>query len=199
MPQTATYIYCLVEQKRRPSLAKVPPGLPGASPPDIIDLGRSLWAVAAEVPLRQYGTDRLEERLKNINWVADVALAHEAVVERFASRAGAAVVPMKLFTMFSSRERAVADLRGKIRGCRRDPEADPRLSGMGCARDAALRRAPGWRPGSCAADEWNGVPRRQGAGPRRRAGGVAGGGARGRGGLCVARSPRASLAPSTTP
>ena len=115
MPQTATYIYCLVEQKRRPSLAKVPPGLPGASPPDIIDLGRSLWAVAAEVPLRQYGTDRLEERLKNINWVADVALAHEAVVERFASRAGAAVVPMKLFTMFSSRERAVADLRGKIR------------------------------------------------------------------------------------
>ncbi|HEY7498090.1 MAG TPA: GvpL/GvpF family gas vesicle protein [Vicinamibacterales bacterium] len=115
MPQTAIYIYCLVEQTRQPSLARVSVGVPGATAPVILPVGKSLWAVAAEVPLATYGSDRLEERLKDVNWVADAAVAHEAIVERFASARGAAVVPMKLFTMFSTRERAVADLRGKIR------------------------------------------------------------------------------------
>jgi hypothetical protein len=118
MPQTATYVYCLVEQTRRPSLARVPRGLPRATAPEIAELGNSLWAVCAEVPLAVFGSDRLEKHLKDITWVADVAVAHEAVVEQFAMRRGASVVPMKLFTMFSSRDRAVADLRGKVRDVR---------------------------------------------------------------------------------
>jgi hypothetical protein len=115
MPQTATYIYCLVEQARRPAPIKAARGLPGAAAPEILPVGKSLWAVAAEVPLAIYGSNHLEERLKDIKWVADVALAHEAIIEQFASRRGTAVVPMKLFTMFSTRERAVEDLRGRIR------------------------------------------------------------------------------------
>ena len=128
MAETATYIYCLVESPRRPSATKVPRGLPAATAPEFIDIGRRLWAVAADVPLGDYGAGRLDERLKDFNWVADIAIAHEAVVERFASGTGAAVVPMKLFTMYSNRDRARADLASRrreidvvlkrIRGCR---------------------------------------------------------------------------------
>jgi hypothetical protein len=127
MADTATYIYCLVEGTRRPAPAKVPLGLPGASRPEIVDVGKSLWGVVADVPLQTYGPDRLPERLRDLAWVADVAVAHESVVEHFAASARGAVVPMKLFTMFSSRDLAVADLRARraevagvlrrIRGC----------------------------------------------------------------------------------
>jgi hypothetical protein len=127
MAETAVYLYCVVEQARRPALTKIPPGLPGATTPGLIELRRTLWAVAADVPLSLYAGDSLDERLKDINWVADIAVAHEAVVEHFASRRTAAVVPLKLFTMFSTRERAIADLRvrareitrilSRIRGC----------------------------------------------------------------------------------
>jgi hypothetical protein len=127
MADTALYIYCLVERARRPSLTKVPSGLPGASTPEMIEVGASLWAATCEVPLASYGPDQLEAHLRDVAWVSDMALAHEAVVEALASQAGASVVPMKLFTMFSSRDRAVADLRARrkevaavlsrIRGC----------------------------------------------------------------------------------
>ena len=128
MADTATYIYCLVESPRKPSATKVPRGLPAATVPEFIDIGRRLWAVTAEVPLSEYGAGRLDERLKDFNWVADIAIAHEAVVERFASAKGTAVVPMKLFTMYSSRDRVSGDLAARrreidavlkrIRGCR---------------------------------------------------------------------------------
>ncbi|HET7221501.1 MAG TPA: GvpL/GvpF family gas vesicle protein [Vicinamibacterales bacterium] len=128
MPESATYIYCLVERARRPVLRHLPRGLPFATTPELIDLGKRLWAVAATVPLDEYGSEPLERRLTDINWVADIALAHEGVVEYFASRTGATVVPMKLFTMFSSRERAATELAkrrrqiapvlARIRGCR---------------------------------------------------------------------------------
>ena len=128
MLESATYVYCLVERGSRPVLRHVPRGLPFATAPELIDLGRRLWAVAATVPLDEYGSEPLERRLTDINWVADIALAHEGVVEYFASRAGATVVPMKLFTMFANRERAAAALSGRrreitpvlarIRGCR---------------------------------------------------------------------------------
>jgi hypothetical protein len=127
MSDTALYIYCLVERTRPPSAARAPRGLAGATAPALLEIRAPLWAVVADVPLSQYGSGPLGERLKDIAWVADVAVAHEAVVEHFATAAGATVVPMKLFTMFSSRERAVADLEARrrevarvldrIRGC----------------------------------------------------------------------------------
>jgi hypothetical protein len=125
--ETATYVYCLVESSRRPSETRGPRGIAGATTPEPVAIAKRLWAVVAEVPLALYGNERLEARLRDINWVANTAVAHEAVVEHFASRASAAVVPMKLFTMFSSRDRAVRDLQGRrrdidsvlrrIRGC----------------------------------------------------------------------------------
>ena len=90
-------------------------------------VSKQVWAVTAEIPLTRYGSEQLEARLRDINWVADIAVRHEAVVEYFAAGRGATVVPLKLFTMFSSRERAAADLASRraeiaavlkrIRGC----------------------------------------------------------------------------------
>jgi hypothetical protein len=110
---TATYLYCLVQSARKPSVAHVPPGLPGAAPVVPAELAERLWIAHAQVPLDRYGPGPLEASLKDLDWVSRIALAHEAVVEHFATRPGATVIPMKLFTMFSTVERAIAAMRGR--------------------------------------------------------------------------------------
>ena len=110
MNVTATYLYCILKSATKPSTARCPDGLPGAERPYAVAVAGSLWLVVASVPLGTYGPEHLERRLSDMDWVGSVALAHESVVEHFARRAGATVIPMKLFTMFSSVERSVADV-----------------------------------------------------------------------------------------
>ena len=110
---TATYLYCIVKSATKPSTARCPEGLPGAQRPQVTAVGGSLWLIVAQVPLAIYGPDHLERGLADMDWVGRVALAHESVVEHFARRADATVIPMKLFTMFSSVERAVADIAAR--------------------------------------------------------------------------------------
>lgn len=107
---TATYLYCIVQAAAKPSVARVPAGLPGAGRPQPVRVSGSLWLIAAEVPLNTYGPENLERHLADMDWVGRIAMDHESVVEHFARRAGATVIPMKLFTMFSSTVRAVADV-----------------------------------------------------------------------------------------
>ena len=102
---TATYLYCLVHTPKAPSLAKVPAGLPGTSAPRALPAGRGLWLVAADAPLDLYGEKPIEAGLHDLAWVSARAMPHEAVVEHL-SRKGT-VVPMKLFTLFNSDERAL--------------------------------------------------------------------------------------------
>jgi hypothetical protein len=104
----ATYLYCLVQSKAQPSMKVVPPGLPGMKPPRLIDAGRSLWLVAADAPLSLYGTEPIEAVLQNLHWVSERAMAHERVIE-FLSKSGT-VIPMKLFTLFTSDQRALSDI-----------------------------------------------------------------------------------------
>jgi hypothetical protein len=110
---TATYLYCLVQSARKPSVARVPRGLPAATPAVPAQLAERLWVVHSQVPLDQYGPGPLEASLKDLDWVSRIALAHEAVVEHFAALPGATVIPMKLFTMFSNVARALAGMRGQ--------------------------------------------------------------------------------------
>lgn len=119
MRETAVYVYCIVKAAARPSARRAPTGLPGATRPAAEGLGHGLWVVVADVPLEIYGPGPLEIALEDMSWVGEVALAHEAVVEHFSRMKGATVVPAKLLTMFSTRDRAVADTRarrGDIRG-----------------------------------------------------------------------------------
>lgn len=94
-------------------MARVPAGLPGAARPTAIAAPGSLWLIAAAVPLDTYGPGNLEQHLPDLDWVGRVALAHESVVEHFARRPRVTVIPMKLFTMFTSPERAVEDVAGR--------------------------------------------------------------------------------------
>lgn len=129
--KTATYLYCLVRDPERPpagDLGNAPSGVPGASPPRLLPVADDLWLVAAEASLPEYGEAEIAAHLEDLAWVSDRALAHEAVVEHFADPPGApggtalrgargsarAVVPMKLFTLFASDERAVEHVAGEL-------------------------------------------------------------------------------------
>lgn len=106
--EPATYVYCAVRAARRPTLKRGVRGLPAAEPPRVLDVGEQLWLVVATAPVAQYGAAPIERRLRDLDWVSRCAMAHEAVVEH-AARCGP-VVPMKLFTLFSSDERAAAHI-----------------------------------------------------------------------------------------
>lgn len=111
----AVYVYCLVRSARKPAAATVPPGLPGGERPAPSKLDDRLWMITAGVPLDRYGPGPLEASLRDIDWVTSIALAHEAVVEHFVRAPGASVIPMKMFTMFSTDARAAAEMRKKRR------------------------------------------------------------------------------------
>jgi hypothetical protein len=110
---TLTYVYCLVRAARRPPLRGVPAGLAGSRDLRLLDAGERLWLVAATVPAAEYGEAALERGLQHLDWVGRRAMEHEAVVEHFL--AAPAVLPMQLFTLFTSDERAVAHVAGDRR------------------------------------------------------------------------------------
>ena len=102
-----TYVYGIVVSDRKPSVARVPAGVPGASAVRLLDMGRGRYLAAADVTAREYGEGAINSRLSNLEWVSRAAMAHEAVLEAFAPRA--TVLPMKLFTIYTSDDRAIAD------------------------------------------------------------------------------------------
>jgi hypothetical protein len=115
MDESATYVYCIVHSDDAPVTTKAPHGLPDATRPSIAAVAGPFWLVTARVPLESYGSGPLEASLRDVQWVTDVAVAHESVVECFARQSGATVIPMKLFTMFSSEKRAISETRSRLR------------------------------------------------------------------------------------
>jgi hypothetical protein len=156
MAGTATYLYCLVNASTRPTTSRAPRGLPGASALSLLPFGRASWLVVADVPLDTYGPDRLDAALGDLDWVSAIAVAHEAVVEHFTRRRGATVIPMKLFTMFSTRARALAEMQTRradiqavlkrLRGCE---EWGVRVHrSPGTRRQPAIEKTAGARSGA---------------------------------------------------
>ena len=156
---SATYVYCLAQSARKPASSALPCGVPGASAPEVTALGDRVWLVHAEVRLEDYGEDALALAIKDLDWVSRVAMAHESVVEQVAALRGTTVIPMKLFTMFSTPEKAVSDvgrrrleLNGvfaRLDGCeewgvrvlRADARRKPATGGRGPATGAAFLAA----------------------------------------------------------
>jgi len=98
-------------------LRRVAGGLPGAGPLRAVDAGRNLWLIVSNVSDKGYGEASISEGLQRLDWVSRRAMGHEAVVETFL--AAAAVLPMQLFTIFTSDERALAHVtrnRRRIEG-----------------------------------------------------------------------------------
>ena len=104
-----TYVYGIVVSPHPPSLARVPPGLPGASAVRLIEIERGRFLAVADVKPGDYGEAVINRRLADLEWVSRAAVAHESVLEVLAAKA--TVLPMKLFTIFTSDERALADVR----------------------------------------------------------------------------------------
>jgi gas vesicle protein GvpL/GvpF len=103
-----TYVYGLVVSDRKPTVARLPAGLPGASPVRLLEVERGRYLAVASVNAREYGEAVINRRLSDLEWVSRAAMAHEAVLESLAGYA--TVLPMKLFTIFTSDERALDDV-----------------------------------------------------------------------------------------
>ena len=103
-PLSASYVYALVAGAK-PRLGKAPT-LPGAGKPRLLDAGQRLHALVATVPLELYDEAAIERGLQDLEWVSRCAVGHERVLEYFSK--ATALVPLKLFTLFHSDERALA-------------------------------------------------------------------------------------------
>jgi hypothetical protein len=103
-----TYVYCVVASRRRPRIGKVA-GLPGTRAPRLLEVRPNRYLVVSDAPVESFGEAPLARRLSNLDWVSRAAIAHDAVVGRFIT--ADAVLPMKVFTIFTSDERAIAQTR----------------------------------------------------------------------------------------
>lgn len=134
MSATLTYVYCLVRAARPVSLRRAPAPVPGGSPVRLVEITRPKaqgrrpkarvpkpeareWLVVSSVPARDYDEAALARGVPEFEWVSTRALAHETVVEHFLPRAGSAsaVLPMQLFTLFTSDDRAAQHIAGDRR------------------------------------------------------------------------------------
>jgi Gas vesicle synthesis protein GvpL/GvpF len=114
---SATYVFCLVQSARAPSLRGAPASVPGAGPPRVIPVERGVWAVVADAPLDRFSGERLQSDLHDLEVVSRHAVAHATVVEFFFR--ASPVIPLKLLTLFSSDERLRAHLLARKAGLRR--------------------------------------------------------------------------------
>jgi len=108
-----TYVYCFIRASRRPALRDVPDGMPGGSNLRAIEVGDRLWAIVETVPEADYGEAPLARGLQDLDWVGERAVAHERVTEHFLS--ASALLPMQLFTLFTSDDRVVEHARADRR------------------------------------------------------------------------------------
>ena len=108
-----TYVYCVIAAEGRPKPVRARRGLPGTGPVRILDVDHRLYAAVADAPLDKYGAAAINQGLTDLDWVSRAAVAHEAVVESFIGET--AVLPMKLFTIFTSDERALEHVRAERR------------------------------------------------------------------------------------
>ncbi len=109
MSATLSYVFCLVRSARRPTLRGITEGMPGGGDLRTIEVGDDLWAIVESVPENQYGEAALAIGLQNLDWVGPRAIAHERVIEAFLS--ATALLPMQLFTLFTSDDRVVEHVR----------------------------------------------------------------------------------------
>ena len=108
-----TYVYCLVAGDREPSLGRAPRGVPGVGAVRLLPvkltakdrrMSGGQWLVVGSAPFDRFGEEPLNKKMSDLEWVSKAAMAHETVVESFVGMTS--VLPMKLFTIFDTDERA---------------------------------------------------------------------------------------------
>jgi gas vesicle protein GvpL/GvpF len=71
----------------------------------LLDVEPGLYVAVADAPLSRYGEAAINRGLSDLEWVSRAAVSHEAVIASFIGET--AVLPMKLFTIFTSDARAL--------------------------------------------------------------------------------------------
>lgn len=113
------FVYVFAAVRRPPSarwLAALPT-LPSGRPPRPLSVARDLALIVADVPQALYAPAVLEPRLADADWVSSAAAAHHGVIDRIARRGS--LLPCRIFTIFSSDDRARAALAPKAARLRR--------------------------------------------------------------------------------
>jgi len=98
-------------------MRRISEGMPGGRDLRAIDVGEHLWAIVQSVPEADYGEAALARGLQNLDWVGPRAIAHERVIELFLS--APALLPMHLFTLFTSDDRVVQHVESERTRIRR--------------------------------------------------------------------------------
>jgi hypothetical protein len=80
--------------------------------PRLLPIDRNLWAVVSDAPLERFAGEPLQQELQDVEAISRHALAHASVIEFFFRQT--TVIPLKLFTLFSSDERAREHVRGRL-------------------------------------------------------------------------------------
>jgi hypothetical protein len=80
-------------------------------------LAPGIWLAVADVPLPEYSKAEIEQCLQDLDCVSMRAVAHEATIAAFFHRWP--VIPLKLFTIFATEERALGHLRRRLAHVRR--------------------------------------------------------------------------------
>ena len=106
---TYLYVYAAVAGKVDAVALTGVPTLPDGGVPRVLGLDRSVSLIVADVPPAIYNAETLEARLADLDWVAECGVAHHAVSDALAETS--VVLPMRLFTLFSSEAVALATLR----------------------------------------------------------------------------------------
>jgi hypothetical protein len=100
---TLSYVFCLVRAARRPAVRHIIEGMPAGRDLRAVEASDGLWAIVETVPESEYGEAALARGLQDLDWVAARAVAHERVIDSFLS--ASALLPMQLFTLFTSDQR----------------------------------------------------------------------------------------------
>ncbi len=135
--------------------------MPGSTGVRALAAGGGLWAMVTSVAADEYAEAAIAGGLQDLDWVGERAIAHESVVEHFLG--AAAVLPMQLFTLFTSDARALdhvtkdrARIDRIVARIERQLEWGLRLSFDADAAKAAVD-AGGSRPGQARARAVSGV------------------------------------------
>jgi hypothetical protein len=115
MSKKVTYVFCVIAAARRPRLSGKLRTFAGLGPVRLLDVEPGMYLAVADASLGQYGEAAIKRGLADLEWVSRAAVAHEAVVESFTG--ATAILPMKLFTIFTSDARAlehIASQRARI-------------------------------------------------------------------------------------
>jgi hypothetical protein len=106
-----------VHSAKAPSLRGVPDSVPGAGVPRLLLIHGDIWAVVADAPLERFTGDALQQEMQDVEAISRHAVAHASVVEFLFRRAP--VIPLKLFTLFSSDEKVRAHVRSRLAALKR--------------------------------------------------------------------------------